>query len=267
MLLSFQVLLETLFYFLCSELYPGTVREIIANASKGLMKIISLLSIENTAISGLALIVILQICTLSCGRDALIIAANICTLLSPFLKAQRCNVQCVRRGHERAVLVAAALCRQRDFVSYGESDIATFCITEDTESGSGAVSKSATTNCNGDNNSHGGSEKGRGNESEGEREDAAKAKIRRMVYLEVLHTVSQSAPASDNDKNNNNNNNNGNASNCEVSILSLSDLIVLPLDKIAALKLSVVAGNVGAKAIATIVCHSDEEVLHCIVRH
>ena len=255
--------METLFHFLCCELYTDTVRELIANASKGLLKIISLLSTEEEAISGLALIVLLQICTLSCGRNALITAANICTLLHPLMVPEKCNVQYVRRGYERAVLVAAALCRQTDLRAYGESDIATFCMIKNTKTGSGGMIDSSNSNKSDDDSDkergkdHGNKrekEMMREKERERERENIKEAKIRRMVYFEILHTITSSSTS---DNNNNND--------CVVPILSLSDLIVLPLDKKTALKLSGVAGNVGAKAIADIVCHSDEQVLGFMV--
>ena len=96
----------------------------IATAGTGLIRLIHLLEEEDNTVSGLALAILLQICTVNSGREALISACNVPRLLAPLLD---CNVQHVQYGqsnvqygqksHLRAVLFASALCRQQEYWS------------------------------------------------------------------------------------------------------------------------------------------------------
>jgi hypothetical protein len=175
------------------------VTGIIAFGGKGLIRLIELLEEEDSVISGYALSILLQICTLETGRDALLASANVPKYLGPLIENHGTYG---RRGFQRGILVAAALCRQQDWWAYDPSfDISPFV---------------------------------------GQKRKSDSSVLRRLILCDIVRTMK-----------------NPTLENCYD--LTLADLNVLPLDRVAAIQFSKVAEDVGARAIAEFVCHPDDE--------
>jgi hypothetical protein len=175
-------------------------------------------------VSGLALGILLQVCTLETGRDALIGAANIPKLLADLLD---CGGQYDRLPHQRAMYVSAALCRQQEWWAYAPEELLPLIMPDEAAAAGGNTTAAAAAD--------------RSRSKKSTHSDKAAfdpTSLRTSILTDLVRTVK--AP-----------------DNPFCVNATLADLNVLPINEEAALGLSKTCETVTIRALANYVCRPE----------
>ena len=103
----------------CSDCHDAVLKGIIANGARSLISILNLLEEQDPSVHALALSIFVQLNTLQAGRKQLF-SVEITKYLAPWLKSHQ---QYHRKPYQRAILVAASLCRCDEWRAYDPVEI------------------------------------------------------------------------------------------------------------------------------------------------
>jgi hypothetical protein len=109
-----RCLLHCFYTLSCSDCYPNVLMEVVAFGGRLMKFLVDKLEDSDYTIATYALSILLQLCTLEAGRDALM-TSQLYKFISPYIFTTNDYTRIV---YLRALLVAVALCRQRDGRAY-----------------------------------------------------------------------------------------------------------------------------------------------------